>query len=59
MKPPKNFMKFPYNLLKKATIKEQKWVKDNETGSLEVILEIRDTWLMKLIKKILKCEEQQ
>ena len=29
MKPPKNFMKFPYNLLKKATIKEQKWVKDN------------------------------
>lgn len=60
MKPPKNFMKFPYNLLKKTTIAEERFEKkDKTTGYLVIELEVKDTWLMKLIKKILKYEEQQ
>ena len=47
MKAPKNFMKFPYNLLKKATISDCIYNK----GEFTVDITIKDTWLLKLINK--------
>ena len=51
MKAPKNFMKFPYNLFKKATIENEKI---NKKGEYVIELKVKDTWLMTLLKKILK-----
>lgn len=55
MKPPKNFMKFPYNLLMRATI-------DNEDisnkGEITITIKVEDTWLFKKIKQWLQEESE-
>lgn len=57
MKAPKNFMKFPYNFFKKATIGNEIII--NKKGEYVIELKVEDTWLMKLLKKILKYEESE
>ena len=56
MKPPKNFMKFPYNLFKKVTI-------DNENiskkGEITITLKVEDTWLFKKLKQWLQQESEE
>lgn len=60
MKAPKNFMKFPYNLFKKATIENEGFNKKGKSvGEYVIEIKVEDTWLMKLLKKILKYEESE
>ena len=55
MKAPKNFMTFPYNIFKKATISSI----DVENGEITITLKVEDTWLFKKIKQWLQEESEE
>ena len=55
MKAPKNFMKFPYNLLVRATIEKEEFI-NNE---IIITLKAEKTWLFKKLKKWLQGESEE